>query len=866
MGTRFCQAQYLARTISGRPKWSEPPSNSSEIIVRPTLMAKTNWRTAPWIKKITRPDWELFLDACGEVIDRFSLDAESQLLSMTITQGIRMNIANREVLSMHGSLPTLILIMLPNGERERLLGVSASNYFAFQGPQNAEGVRIDPGLFRSRWNELSEGLISSVQELVTRRKSSPFRKYHIPDLYRMATDVDFRKKALDFLLGDKGAWPGSVEVGETNYWIFQANPKWYDAIGALRDHAVDRWSIDVHKQRIKPGDKAILWVTGKGGGCCGLATVNTSVQPMDQGSNAYARTPEFAGVHDRVGITIDHNLWDRPISKAEAAAHLEGLKAGIQGTTFKATKEQYDFFLQRATQVKTSSMHELNTILYGPPGTGKTFHSVTHAVAIIEQRSLGHVMAECEDETGRKALRERFERYMENGQVRSVTFHQSFAYEDFVEGIKPDVIGTDTEAQVTYTVKDGVFKQLCAAASSAEKLQRESGHAHPVITDDVLEHAAFWKASIGYYTDPEDDVIYEYCMANDVFAMGWGEGVDLKDAHSVEDMERLLRENNVSTDGRVLTFLKYLRMQMKDGDVVLVSEGNETIRAIGIVNGPYFMDATAPIRFKQFRKVRWVYKDISLPVRSVYGNAFTQGTLWQLKLPLMRLDQFKAAPTSSSGNDQRFVLLIDEINRGNIAGIFGELITLIERDKRAGMEEAAKVRLPYSKTEDFSVPSNLHIIGTMNTADRNVEALDTALRRRFSFVEMQSRPERVQQPDGFAIRLQPLLAAINGRIERLLDKDHHIGHSYFMGIHRADDPEQALRRVFKNKVLPLLEEYFHGDPRKLGAVLGPQWVKKREGSRHKLFGKFDIDDAAKDVFDVTDPMEAGLDDFASIYA
>lgn len=833
-------------------------------------MAKTNWQNARWIKKITRPDWELFFDACNEVIGHFDLGADSPLLAMNIhlnsIDGVLMNISNRATIDMHLGEGTQVMLMLPLGATKRVLNeAEVIETFGFSRPATADGTRVSMDTFRNKLSLLLPEIEEATKQLLARSKSSPFRKHHIPDLYRMATDADFRKKALDFLLEDKGEWPGSTDVGDTNYWIFQANPKWYEAVGALRDNAVDRWTVAAHKQLIKPGDKAIIWVTGPEAGCYALVTITSAVTSMPNERPAYTVNSSFNSIHDRVLVTIDQNLWDRPILENSIDKAKLGLMAGNQGTTFRATKEQYNFFLQRSTADQSKTMHDLNTILYGPPGTGKTFHSVTHAVAIIEQRPVEQVRTECDDETGRKNVRARFEQYTANGQVQSVTFHQSFTYEDFVEGIKPDVIGTDAQAQVTYNVKDGVFKQMCAAASSAEKLQRESGHAHPLIPGEVLEKAAFWKASIGYYTDPEDDAIYDYCMANDVFAMGWGEGVDMQDAKTVEDLEHKLRENSVSTEGRVLTFLKYLRLQMKEGDVVLVSEGNETIRAIGIVNGPYFMDASVPIRFKQFRKVRWIYKDISLPVRSVYGNAFAQGTLWQLKSHLMRLDQFKAAPAAGPNNDQRFVLLIDEINRGNIAGIFGELITLIERDKRSGMSESAKVRLPYSKTEDFSVPSNLYIIGTMNTADRSVEALDTALRRRFSFVEMPSRPELVQQPAGFAIELQPLLAAINGRIERLLDKDHHIGHSYFMGIHRADDPEHALRLVFKNKVLPLLEEYFYGDPRKLGAVLGPQWVKKREGSQHKLFGKFDIDDAAKDVFDVSDPMEVGLDDFAGIY-
>jgi hypothetical protein len=130
---------------------------------------------------------------------------------------------------------------------------------------------------------------------------------------------------------------------------------------------------------------------------------------------------------------------------------------------------------------------------------------------------------------------------------------------------------------------------------------------------------------------------------------------------------------------------------------------------------------------------------------------------------------------------------------------------------------------------------------------------------------MQAKVDKIEPAEGLDVDLRKLLTAINARLERLLDKDHHIGHSYFMSIEVAEDPERELRRVFKNKVLPLLEEYFYGDPRKVGAVLGKAWVKPRPKGGPELIKGFGLDDAAKEVFDVADPMKVLLEDFRSIY-
>lgn len=191
---------------------------------------------------------------------------------------------------------------------------------------------------------------------------------------------------------------------------------------------------------------------------------------------------------------------------------------------------------------------------------------------------------------------------------------------------------------------------------------------------------------------------------------------------------------------------------------------------------------------------------------------------------------FKNICDKANKDKLAYVLIIDEINRGNVANIFGELITLIEDNKRLGKPEAIEVLLPYSK-EPFSVPGNLYIIGTMNTADRSVEALDSALRRRFSFVEMMPKPELLEGVtinDVDAISLQDLLTTINKRIEVLKDREHQIGHSYFMKL-VGKNPVKAemLKEVFSDKIIPLLQEYFYGDYEKIRLVLGDGFVTKQ---------------------------------------
>jgi predicted Mrr-cat superfamily restriction endonuclease len=538
---------------------------------------------------------------------------------------------------------------------------------------------------------------------------------------------------------------------------------------------------------------------------------------------------------------IDEALWLNP-SESEK---LNALRAWVAGSTSTATG-----------QMKTKTMeHPLNTILYGPPGTGKTYHAITHAVAIIDGEDVEVVQSR-----KREQVRKRYQELFDTRLVRTVTFHQSFSYEDFIEGIKPQThVGKDQVRQVTYDVENGIFKEMCIAARSSEH-----GGSAPIIDEATLARAEFYKVSLGQYNNPADDEIYTYCMTNGVIAIGYGGVLDVSKATNELEIRRILKEAGVKENEEysyTAYALRALHLDLKEGDIVLVSAGNTMVRAIGRVSGPYFVDVNAKIPYKEFRKVEWIKQDVEIPVEEIFPKNFSMGTIYNLDRNLVKLDYFRQRSRQEATATKRYVLIIDEINRGNVASIFGELITLIEDDKREKGDEPARAKLPYSK-DDFSVPSNLYLIGTMNTADRSVEALDTALRRRFSFVEMPSKPKLIEPKAVEDIDLLALLNAINERVEQLIDKDHHIGHSYFMGLKNAAD----LKRVFATKVIPLLEEYFHGDAKKMGAVLGEAFVESRK--KTIAFAKgFDMDEyEVKELYTVKDPRAfTDVEPFKAIY-
>lgn len=429
----------------------------------------------------------------------------------------------------------------------------------------------------------------------------------------------------------------------------------------------------------------------------------------------------------------------------------------------------------------------LNQILYGPPGTGKTYNTIYKALDILgvktpdEKEWFNNPDAD-------KYRKEALDSFRENkDRIVMTTFHQSMSYEDFIEGIKPE-IPKDSDGNykevVLYKNKSGILK----------------------------------------------DLVEECNESIEVFKQQYGSGDIVGRFYSFAEKEEI-------------TFTKSRGKQFTiNGGKI---DASTTDREFGNLKD-ILQSLISKIDFqKNYQPSDIIKLLIKTDVKSGSGNSDQRASY--IAPIVNEIKSFR-----NSLKEEKYVLIIDEINRGNVANIFGELITLIEDDKRTTKwdednktyvenPEGVKVKLPYSGQE-FGVPGNLYIIGTMNTADRSVEALDSALRRRFSFTEMMPKPKLLKEVKINEVHisngtdqasLADLLYTINKRIEILKDREHQIGHSYFMKFVNDKKYEngvdaEELREVFYNKIIPLLQEYFYGDYESILKVLSSDFIIKEE--------------------------------------
>lgn len=469
-----------------------------------------------------------------------------------------------------------------------------------------------------------------------------------------------------------------------------------------------------------------------------------------------------------------------------------------------------------------------NLILYGPPGTGKTYRSSALAVQLIEQLSSAELQRTYPT---RAMLRGRLEKHRRDGRMAFTVFHPSLAYEDFVEGIKPR---SNEQQTLSYAVEDGIFKQLCVRAAHALYLAQQTNTL--AATPPTRHHfEALFFEFIDYLQRTGADEITETLIESKTGKPFYL--VNINTNHTL-----LLRAGRGSKEYAVTK-----------NNLAKLYRQFDSAEAIGNLRRdmPAALRGNASVAWAVFRRLKQYEATRNQSYHHLLeGHTHYDAVRYQaMKRDVHNLDyaRLTAEDRATAGN---FVLVIDEINRGNVAAILGELIALIEDDKRAGEAEALQTVLPYSR-EPFSVPPNLYLVGTMNTADRSLEALDIALRRRFVFEAVEPDPtllptiivtrdaaQPIQTRTDLALAAEPagsyrqpsssdkeidlgkLLRTVNRRLVALLDAEHQIGHGYLMSVGTASPPLDELRVVFFRQIIPLLQEYFFGETDKVILVIG----------------------------------------------
>ena len=436
-----------------------------------------------------------------------------------------------------------------------------------------------------------------------------------------------------------------------------------------------------------------------------------------------------------------------------------------------------------------------NIVLYGAPGTGKTYDVPELAVRLCDPAFMAA-------EPSREEIVSRYNQLKTEKRIAFTTFHQSLDYEDWIEGLRPVV---NENSQVTYEIESGLFKKLCEEAE------------RPVVKDKqvgIADNAVVWKVSLA---GTGDNPVRSDCMENNHIRIGWDDyGPVISD------------ETDWSVyNGEGKQILDAYINKMKIGDIVMSCYSSQTIDAIGVVGGDYEFDDSLP-DYKRVRRVNWLVKNINENIVEMNdGKTMTLGTVYRLNSITLDnvksiLEKYDTSPKMEE-NDKAYVMVIDELNRGNVSKVFGELITLLEADKRKGRINAESVVLPYSK-KAFHIPNNVYLIATMNTADRSLGSLDYAIRRRFAFIaekpfglEVEGFNEElfekvsslfVKNFDEYkesgwdpTMKLEPA----DTLSEEYKPEDVWIGHSYFLMQDEEGEDNTSNRLLYE--IIPLLEEY-----------------------------------------------------------
>jgi hypothetical protein len=704
-----------------------------------------------------------------------------------------------------------------------------------------------------------------------------------------------------------------------NYWIFQGNPNIYDVTTALLEDNLKSWKVAAHKDKIKIGDKVIIWQTGKNAGCYALAEVITEVTIFEEEKfeEQYYINTNNSIATDRVKIKIIKNLGDDPVlwSEINDNPKFSNFKAGNQGTNFIATEEEFDALLN------WQGNKEIKYWLYSPGSGADHWNEFYNSdIMAIGYDKLGNLENYQSKEEIRNALinSNGGEGNPMNKVVANFDFYKNMQIGDVIivkKGVS-NLLGYGIVTSDYFFDNNRTNYKSCRKVDW--KLKGEWNSKHKLVLKTLTDITSYNSEYEGFnkYSDYLMSLMDNTKKEKTAFAKtlkmkptnqilygppGTGKTYYLKE--QLFD-KYTLKENAVTKEKyfeEMVTNLTWWQVIT----LALIEIGTSKVN--DILENRWVAKKASLSESKNVRATLWgtlqmhtviesknvAYKQRQNPL--IFDK--TDNKTWQLQKEevkeqcpeiydtLKDINEFESSPQKEIKNydfvtfhqsfayedfiegikpilpeegeettdlgyaiedgvfkrlclkakndpENKYAIFIDEINRGNVSAIFGELITLIEIDKRNGSKNELSIKLPYSKKE-FSVPSNLDIYGTMNTADRSVEALDTALRRRFSFLEMAPDVTLLNGKNIDDVNLATLLKTINDRIEILIDKDHKIGHSYFLNIENLED----LKQTFKNKVIPLLEEYFFGDYGKIGLILGTEFIKLKEQDAKVSFAK-----------------------------
>lgn len=496
-------------------------------------------------------------------------------------------------------------------------------------------------------------------------------------------------------------------------------------------------------------------------------------------------SPQASGIEIKETILPElRKMWNKLINREENSKTSNG------GDEKETMKKEFD----------------KNVIFYGPPGTGKTYTTAKRAVEICKTESEKEL-------TDYSEIMKKYNELKKKNRIEFITFHQSYGYEEFIEGIKPIVLNEDDESEdesennqesktnikiendIKYDIVDGIFKKFC---DNARKAIIETDNNND--NNDIPLEAIVWKVTVR-------GEVREDCFNNNRVRIDW----NFDDAGAVGFVE-----------------------EVKKGDIIITTDGSRTkINGIAVVIDDKGYILAGEERDTTTRNVKWLAKNIDENIKNINKEKMLHRRT-VARVPNMKVeDIIKLAKEKNQKelskivikeNKEPYVFIIDEINRGNISKIFGELITLIETTKRSGegKKECISTKLPYSN-EEFTVPDNVYIIGTMNTADRSIALMDTALRRRFKFEEMLPNYDLLKdifvEDEGVKVNIGAMLKVINERIEYLYDREHTIGHAVFLELKENNNIDK-LENIFKKSVIPLLQEYFYEDYEKIRIVLG----------------------------------------------